>query len=169
MTHQYKMNKADEYYTKEYAVKPILKYITKNQIIWCPFDDENSNYIKLIANNGNKVIFSHIKYGQDFFDYIPQEKFDVIITNPPYSKREDILIRLYEIGKPFAILINEAGLFDSLKRYELFKNNKFEIMVFNKRINYIKNDNFESKTGVPFKSIYLCSNILPSQFIFTDI
>lgn len=29
---------SDEVYTPEYAVKPILKYIKPNQVIWCPFD-----------------------------------------------------------------------------------------------------------------------------------
>lgn len=75
--------------------------------------------------------------------------------------------RLFFLRKPFAILINEAGLFDSKKRYELFKNNRFEIMIFDKRIDYIKDE--EMLKGVPFKSIYLCSNLLPNQFVFESV
>ena len=29
---------SDEVYTPDYAVYPILKYIKKGSIIWCPFD-----------------------------------------------------------------------------------------------------------------------------------
>jgi hypothetical protein len=68
------------------------------------------------------------------------------------------------LQKPFAMLINDAGLFDSKKRFQLLSNNKFEIMVFDSRIDYEKNG--ENMNGVPFKSIYLCSNILPLQYVF---
>jgi hypothetical protein len=50
-----------------------------------------------------------------------------------------------------------------IAKYEVLK---FEIMVFDKRVDYIKQD--IKMKGVPFKSIYLCSNILPKQFIFEN-
>ena len=166
MNHEFaqdKINKSDEFYTLEYAIKPLLKYIPSDKTIWCPFDKEESNYVKLLRENGNTVINGHIEEGKNFFEYEPQN-YDYIVSNPPYSLREPILERLFLLGKPFAMLINEAGLFDSKKRYELLKNNRFEIMVFDKRIDYIKGK--EMLKGVPFKSIFLCSNILPTQFTF---
>jgi hypothetical protein len=63
------------------------------------------------------------------------------------------------------MLINDAGLFDSKKRFDLLSQNPFEIMVFDKRVDYIKPDS-ENSGGVPFKSIYLCSNMLPKIFVF---
>mgnify|MGYP001096076782 CR=1 FL=1 len=166
MNHQFKQNKADEYYTKEYAIMPLLKYLQKNKTVWCPFDKADSNFVKVLANNGNYVTYSHIETGHDFFEYEP-EHYDYIVSNPPYSLREPILERLFLLGKPFAMLINEAGLFDSKKRYELLKNNRFEIMIFDRRIDYIKGT--EVMKGVPFKSIYLCSNLLPTQFVFENL
>lgn len=167
MNHQFKQNKADEYYTKVFAIIPLLKYINSNKIVWCPFDKEESNFVKVLKMNGNKVIYSHIETGQDFFYYKPSKKYDYIISNPPFSLREPILERLFSIGKPFAMLLNESGLFDSKKRYKLLKYNKFEMMIFNKRIDYINNS--KSLRGVPFKSIYLCSKILPQQIIFEEL
>lgn len=164
--HQFKQNKLDEYYTKEYAIKPLLKYIPNDKTVWCPFDKLESNFVKLLKEHGCNVIYSHIDIGQDFFEHEPQN-YDYIISNPPYSLREPILERLFLLQKPFALLINEAGLFDSKKRYELLKNNKFEIMVFNKRIDYIKGD--KELKGVPFKSIYLCSGLLPDKFVFESL
>ena len=32
----------DECYTPDYGVKPILKYIPKGAIVWCPFDTIDS-------------------------------------------------------------------------------------------------------------------------------
>jgi len=168
MNHQFKQNKADEYYTKEYAIKPLLKYLKPNSKIWCPFDVDESNFVKVFNDNGHIVYNTHISDGVDFFnvsvDGIVPTECDYIISNPPYSLRELILERLFLIGKPFAMLINEAGLFDSKKRFELLKNNKFEIMVFDSRVDYIKG--VEVMKGVPFKSIFLCSKILPSQYEF---
>ena len=39
----------DEFYTPEYAIKPILKYIKMPCTIWCPFDTEESNFVKLLS------------------------------------------------------------------------------------------------------------------------
>ena len=162
-----KTNKTDEYYTKEFAVLPILDYIEKGKIVWCPFDTEQSNYVKVLKEKGYKVIYGHIDEGMDFFKYEP-DNYDYIVSNPPYSLREKILERLFSLKKPFAMLINISGLFDSKKRFNLFKNNNFEIMVFNRRINYIKLDK-NNKSGVPFASIYLCSNLLPNKFVFKEL
>lgn len=164
--HQFKTGRNDEYYTKEYAIYPLIKYLKPNSNILCPFDTEESNYVKVLTEKGFNVDYSHIWSSQNFFDYSKEEvdKYDYIISNPPYSLREKIIEHLYFLEKPFALLINESGLFDSKKRYELLKNNPFEIMIFDKRIDYIK-PNTEMK-GVPFKSIYLCSNILENKITF---
>jgi hypothetical protein len=170
MNHEFaqdKINKSDEFYTLDYAIKPLLKYIPSDKTIWCPFDKQESNFVKLFTKRGNEVIYSHIEDGKDFFYYEPKQNYDYIISNPPYSLRTDILQRLFLIKKPFALLINESGLFDTKRRYEMLKNNPFEIMVFDKRINYIKDGVI--KKGATFKSIYLCSQILQSKFVFETL
>ena len=62
--------KNDEIYTPKYAVLPLVKYIPKTQTIWCPFDTEESNFVVELSKTHN-VIYSHIDYGQDFYDYQP--------------------------------------------------------------------------------------------------
>ena len=57
----------DEQYTPSYAVRPLLEFIPSNKIIWCPFDKEWSAFVSVLENNGNKVIYSHIDHGQNFF------------------------------------------------------------------------------------------------------
>lgn len=58
----------DEQYTPQYAVLPILKYLPKGKIIWCPFDTEHSEFVIALEENGFEVIHSHIKTGQDFLN-----------------------------------------------------------------------------------------------------
>lgn len=161
-------NKQDEYYTPKYAVLPILKYLKPNSTIWCPFDTEESIFVKTFIENGHKVINSHIQYGEDFFEI--ENDCDYIISNPPYSLKAEVFERLFKIGKPFAMLVGVVGLFESQKRFEIFRDNDFEIMYMNRRIAYFK-DYSEQKPSLnpPFSSVYLCSKILPKQIMFEEI
>ena len=161
---QYKFNKNDEYYTPAYAVYPIIKYLKPHSTIWCPFDKEESQYVKVFKKEGFNVINGHIETGQDFFNTkIPD--CDYIISNPPYSLKGDVFKRLYEINKPFAMLINFQGIFDHKKRFEMFRNNRTEMLWLSPRVNYIKPGEV-SASGVPFQSGYLCSMILEKELNF---
>ena len=74
------------------------------------------------------------------------------------------------MGKPFAMLVGVVGLFESQKRFHLFKNNKFEIMYMNKRISYFKDYNDDKPSlNPPFSSVYLTSMILPNKIVFEEI
>ncbi len=162
-------NKNDEYYTPGYAIKPILKYINSNSVIWCPFDTEESLYVKLFERSGHKVVYTHIKNGNDFFSTEPPDGCNYIISNPPYSVKGEVLQRLFDIGIPFAMLVGVVGLFESEKRYNMFKSNDFEIMYFNKRISYMKGHEEKPSINPPFSSVYVCHNMLPKQICFEEI
>ena len=69
----------DECYTPDYAVQPILEYIPQDVTVWCPFDTEESQFVKQISKT-NPVTYSHLDKGQDFFQYQPSE-WDIIIDN----------------------------------------------------------------------------------------
>lgn len=113
------------------------------------------------------MINTHIFNGEDFFEITPPE-CDYIISNPPYSLKEKIFFRLYEIGKPFAMLINFQGIFDNKNRFELFKNNPVEMLYLSPRVNYYTPDSVKP-SGVPFQSGYLCNNLLDKQLVFEYI
>ena len=88
--------KNDECYTKRYAVEPLLEFLEpfRNQIIWCPFDTEESEFVKFFRENGFKVVFSHIDNGQDFFQYEP-DQWDLIISNPPFTGKKSRAPAIY--------------------------------------------------------------------------
>lgn len=157
----------DEWFTPRNAVLPIIKYLKSGSIIWCPFDEDDSEYVKVLKEYGYTVINTHINKGEDFFK-IEVPECDYIISNPPYSLRNDILIRLFKIGKPFAMLMNTLGLFDNKNRWELFKNNNFSLIYLNKRIKYLDKDDPKKQTP-PFQSAYICSRLSYQQIIFEEI
>ena len=41
----YSKGNNDECYTPDYGVEPILKYIPEGDIVWCPFDKEDSQFV----------------------------------------------------------------------------------------------------------------------------
>ena len=167
---------SDEVYTPEYAVKPLLKYLDQfktkigkdNITIWCPFDLSFSKYVSLFTKAGYKVISSHIDENKNFFFYEPEEEYDIIISNPPFSCKDDVLKRLYELDKPYAILM-PLNVLQGQKRFKYLKD--IEILVFDKRINYLKdiNGKKEIQKGVSFASIYLCRKFLPKDLIMKEL
>lgn len=160
-------SKSDNVFTPYYAVEPLLKYLPKDKIIWCPFDEDWSAYYNLLKENGFQVVRSSLVEGQDFFTYEP-EKWDIIVSNPPFSLKDKILKRLYSFNKPFAILLPMNSL-QGKERYKYFKNG-VELLAFDGRIDYHTNFNYNTYTkGNHFASAYFCRNILPDKLIIEDM
>ena len=161
----------DEFYTPEYAIVPLIKHLKSCgfRAIWCPFDTAESNFVKVLTLTGFAVMHSHISEGNDFF-MCDAPQCDVIISNPPYSKKAEVFEKLFAIGKPFAMLVGVVGLFESERRFSLFEKNQFEIMYFNRRISYFKS--YEEKKpslNPPFSSVYLTHKVLSKQICFERI
>lgn len=159
---------SDEVYTPSYAVIPIIKYLKALEFktIWCPFDTEESEFVRILRENGYNVIATHIDNGQNFFEYEPDD-YDCIVSNPPFSIKDLILKRLYELNKPYAMLLPLPSL-QGQKRFPYIKD--CEALVFDKRINYFKNlKTKEIQKRNVFASIYVCRNILPEKLIIEEL
>lgn len=109
----YSKGNNDECMSPAYGVEPIIKYIPKNAVVWCPFDKENSEFVKQIRQAGHKVIATHIDNGQDFYTYEPNEHWDCIISNPPFTNKRLIFERALSFNKPFALIMSNTWLNDS--------------------------------------------------------
>lgn len=159
---------SDCMYTPYYAVDPILKYIPKDKIIWCPFDDDWSAFYQSFKWGGWNVVNSNLKNNQDFFDYEP-DKWDIIVSNPPFSMKDRVLKRLNDLNKPFAILLPLNSL-QGANRYEFCFKNGIQLLTFDQRIGF-HNDNNMNKTieGSPFASGYFCRGVLPKDLIVESL
>lgn len=158
---------SDEVFTPKYAVLPLVKYIPNGSTIWCPFDTLESEYVKVFTENGYKVIHSHIDEGKNFFEYEPKE-YDIIISNPPFSIKDDIIKHLYELDKPYAMLLPIPTL-QGQKRFKYMKDG-LQILSFNKRINfYTDSSRKEIQKGVSFGCTYFCKNFLPKDLILEEL
>ena len=149
-------------------MEPLLKYLPKDKIIWCPFDEEWSAFYQMLKESGFNVVRSSLDEGQDFFSYEPEE-WDIVVSNPPFSLKDKILKRLNDLNKPFAILLPLNSL-QGEKRYNWCFKNGIQQLAFNRRIDYHTNFNFNTYTkGNHFASAYFCRDILPKDLILEDL
>ena len=161
----YSSGSNNECYTPKYGVEPILKYIPKDWVIWCPFDTNESEYVKEISKT-NKVIFSHINNNEDFYTYEPKKHWDCIISNPPFTNKRKIFERALSFNKPFALLMSNTWLNDSAPK-QLFKDRDLELLMFEQRMKFLNNGIVNNK--ITFSSSYYCYNFLPKQIIIEKL
>lgn len=158
----------DEYYSPQNVVDMIVPYILRGgyKKIWCPFDTEESRFVQTFNELGFDVRYGHIATGQDFFEYsVPAG--DIVVSNPPFSKRNAIFERLFEMDVPFALVMNFNGLFDSKKRVELFRDHGVQLLIPSGRMKFYHKD--KGLLNSPnFQSIYVCHRLLQKQIEFSD-
>lgn len=151
-------NEKDEYYTPPILVKPILDFIKPKSVIWCPFDTKDSEFVIQLTNAGHKVIYSHIWLGQDFFNYEPEEDYDYIISNPPFTKKLEVFDRLYKLKKPFAMICG-LPILNYQEIGEFFLDKDLQLLIVDKKVS------FDGNTA-SFNNSYFCYKILPKDLMF---
>ena len=151
----------DEVYTPFYAVEPLTEFLPKDKIIWCPFDENWSAFYQYLSENGYDVIRSSLREGQDFFSYEP-DKWDILVSNPPFSRKNEVLKRAFSFEKPFALLMPVNSI-QGKARYKIFKN-QIQMLCFDGRVDYHTRQNMKCTTkGNHFGSAYFCRDLLPTK------
>jgi len=139
MINNVQREKFDDIYTPKKAVYPLLKNIDtkfKNLTMWECTDPGNSKISEAFDEAGYNVVGTDITNGFDFLKDKPNFEFDFIVTNPPYSLKDEFIEKCYEYGKPFALLLPLTAL-EGIKRGTLFGNNGISLIVLNRRINFL--------------------------------
>jgi len=165
---QIKKSNTDEWYTPVEAVEIIVPFLRAKAYkkILCPFDTDKSEFVKVLTREGFDVSYSHIQTGTDFFSIANLSDYDAVVSNPPFSKKEPILKRLFESKVPFAMILNLNGIFDSRKRWDLYSSNDFELLIPKGRIRFFNDDCDGS--APQFQAGYVCHDILDRQIVFTN-
>ena len=155
--------KHDDYMTPKYAWENIIKYIPKNKITWEAFyGDGNSG--KYLEELGLKVIHEQV----DFFN---NNLGDMIISNPPFSLSKEIMNRLYELDKPFILILPASKITTSY--FRKWKDKNIQIIIPRKRIHFIKKVNGEIpkgwKNACAFDCFYYCYKMnLPKDILYLE-
>lgn len=166
---------SDNCLTPRYAVEPIVTFLKAKgfKTIWCPFDTPDSMYVRVLFNENNfNVYSSHITLFGDFFKQNKDDKewsADCFVSNPPFSLKDKVLAKLFELGKPFAMLLPITAL-GGKKRQEMFKKYGIEILFLGERTGfYTRNDLTQIKENTAFECCYICHNLLPEKIMYATM
>ena len=128
-----KQGAKDDFQTPPSALEPLYKFLKPNWTIWeCAVG--KGKLTRALRKKGFDVVSTDIFSGHDFLKYEPKH-YDCIITNPPFSLKQEFLQRAYCLGKPFAFLLPLTTL-ESAKRQFLFRCGGLELILFDHRINF---------------------------------
>lgn len=106
----------------------LAKYIEKSQITAVDISKKALNVAKLNAKNNeveNKITFVE----SDLFTNVKKEKYDIIVSNPPYIKKEVLKKLDKEVQKEPKIALD--GGYDGLDFYRKIINKAEEYLKFN--------------------------------------
>lgn len=137
--------KNDNYSTPLSAWKNIVDYLPKDKVYWDPFY-MNGNSKDHLESLGLNVIHEDI----DFFESADLLEYDIIITNPPFSIKRRVLDKLFEIGKPFLLIMPVNVI--TYKFYRKFVN-ETTLIIPPSRIQFVKSDGI-NQGSCPFDCFY---------------
>lgn len=121
----------DSYMTPKSAWENIKHIIPKDKIIWEAFYGDGESG-KIFKELGFKTIHEDI----DFFE---NDKGEIIISNPPFSKKKEVLKRLFELNKPFIMIMPQNVIFTQYFRKLIINlKEKPKLIVPKKRIQFLK-------------------------------
>ena len=151
---------SDEFETPKYAVDILLPYLKDFKIIWEPAKGKG-----LLTNHLREFGFNVIPT-DDFFNKEMLD-WDCIVTNPPFSLKDEFLKRCYELGKPFALLMPLTAL-EGITRQEMYKKFGIQIILPNRRINFL--EHHQEKSSAYFVSAWFCFGLnLPKDLNFVEL
>jgi len=155
----------DECWTPREYVMPIVQYVPPGAVVWCPFDTDESQFVMVLRERGFHVIASHISRGQDFYVWQPDEHWDCIVSNPPFTNKRKIFERALKFNKPFALIMSNTWLNDAAPK-QVFKDKDLQLMMFERRMEFLQRDG-RTRNKVTFSSSYFCWNFLPKQIVMS--
>ena len=159
--------KHDHFNTPAYAVKPLLPYIKPRWTIWEPTDTTGDSEITRVLKDHGCTVISTSKTKFDFLTDEPDFKFDCIITNPPYTLKNDFIRRcIYHSRKNYArwALLLPLTALEGIERRKLFESvgQFLGIMVLDRRVEF-------TGKSVWFNTSWFCYGLLPGQLMFEEL
>tara|TARA_Y100000401_G_C8313425_1_gene221104 strand:- start:911 stop:1408 length:498 start_codon:yes stop_codon:yes gene_type:complete len=155
--------KHDDYMTPQSAWINIKNFIPTDKVIWEAFygDGASGDYLKELG-------FDVIHQEEDFFE---NNRGDIVVSNPPFSKKKEVLTRLKELDKPFILILPASTLTTKYIR-ELFRGH-IQIIIPRKRIHFDKKVDGKTpenwRNACNFDCFYYCYKMnLDNDITFLD-
>jgi hypothetical protein len=138
----------DDYMTPKSAWEAIAHLLPKDKVIWEPFYGDGKSG-EFLTELGFNVIHEPI----DFFE---ENRGDIIVSNPPFSKVKEIVKHLKKLNKPWVLLMPVQKLSTNYFR-KAFDDDKLQLVIPHQRVDFTKVENgqvVKSKAKCPFDCYY---------------
>ena len=149
MDYYWKFEKNDDWETPIEYWKLLIPFLPKDKIIYDPF----------FMNGNSKKKWEKLGYeckhkNEDFFKQDPPNNNTIIVSNPCYSRRNDVLKRLKMWDKPFIMLMPITTIC-YMKTQPILKALDIQIIIPNIYKGFI-NSKGESTKCPPFYMCFIC-------------
>lgn len=128
----------DDFQTPPDALKPLLSFLPKDKRIWEPACGRG-NLVNTLQALGYSVCGTDKKTGTDFLDRDTWTSLkalgDLIVTNPPYSLKDEFLRQAYRLGLPFAFLLPLTAL-EGTERQSYYRRYGLELILLPGRLHF---------------------------------
>jgi hypothetical protein len=160
----------EDYVTPTGAVAVLQAHILWlgcKRVIWEPCDQAGtSNITKEFTRAGHTVIATGIPE----VDFLQQRKAPkgtgCIITNPPYSRKDEFLEHCFQLGVPFCLLLPLTSL-EGVRRGDLFRKHGIQVLILNRRVQFM------AGKSVYFNTSWFCwspkSALLAHDLLFAEL
>lgn len=101
----------DEYYTRREDAEIIAGNIIPIPLkVWLPFNDTESVWVDVLKERGFDVVATK----GDFFTTAPPEGVQCIISNPPFSRKAEVMERIRRLNLRFVLILPFQWLNDGI-------------------------------------------------------
>lgn len=148
----------DEYYTLQPDAEVIADHLLKLPLkVWCPFNDAGSVWPEVLKRHGFDVVVTET----DFFTTEPPAGVQCIISNPPFSRKKEVMDRIRELNLRFALILPFQWLNDGIPM-----GYGHQLMLFRKRMYFNTPQGIANK---PRSNCFVLSDgLLDGDLIFID-
>lgn len=155
----------DLFYTPDYATDLIIPFL-RGRLWECAAGA--GHMVRRLQYHGFDVIGTELRDGFNFLANKPVFDFDMIITNPPFSLKQDFYDQCMRYGKPFALLV-PCDL--AIWNLSAVRNDGAQWLIPTRRIDYITPTGKSGKDSNPqFHSGWLTWGMeLPDRLTIVDL
>ena len=156
----------DNFFTCASTWEDVAEYIPKDKVIWEAFYNEHSESAIHLQNIGCEQVINDGNL--DFYTDFPIQA-ELIVSNPPFTNKEQLMKRLYELDLPFMLIFPIHSL--RIRCVKKYFGNKLQIILPKKRIHFAQfngeDNQLIAKKQPSFDCIYICYEMnLPSDLVW---
>ena len=151
----------DDWMTPKSAWEDIKQYIPNDKVIWESFYG-NGQSGKYLTELGFKVVHLDI-------DFFSNDCGDIVVSNPPFTLKEEVISRLVALDKPFILIMPSSTINTQYVRRHL--KDKLQIMIPRRRIQFDKmvDGKIEESGRCNFDCFYYCYKMgLKNDIVFLE-